>query len=339
MFFKKSLKPQQDAVEETQSESTDTVLTGDEFCYLNLRHWSDLTEDDLPSLHFGALEIVDATPLSVRESGRGVGSIEFASLQRYSLAVGICRKAHFQYKVFGYNHDTLLDTFSFDENGLVSYKGSNLTEIYIQVNALWQNMIVSGQKFLHWIEADLADRFGEDSDQFKAWRQAFAEAADVSLACDLCFRMPSIIEQEFLFVNTTDVDLNASTVGFAISLDQGFMDHDLGDSLREKVFAIASARLSRGLSPQLAVNELADRFYVEVSLLYAHYLATMTSDADLVSDLVEKLSEDSFNCIVRTEPLQAGELSRPTKMVYRMPNPSMVEYYRSISERIRSKLS
>lgn len=339
MFFTKSKKKQQEPEEVAQMQSQESILTGDQFCYLNLRHWSDINQDDLPSLRFGSLEIVDATPLSVRESSKEVGSIEFDKLQRYSLAVGICRKAHFQYKVFGYNYDTLLDTFAFDENGHISFKGRNLTEVYIQVNALWQNMVVSGQKFLYWIEADLADRFGEESDQFKAWRDAFAEAADASLACDFCFRMPSVIEREFLFVNTTDVDLDEGTTGFAISLDQGFMDHDLGEALREKVYAIANSRMNRGLSPQLAVDELADRFHTQVSLLYAHYLATMMDDADRTSGLVEKLSEDDFNCIVRTEPLRAGEVKRPTKMVYRMPNPSMIEYYRSISVRIRKKLS
>lgn len=308
-----------------------------EFGYLNLRHWKDLNAQDLDSLKYGDLKIVDTVPQSLTEHEKLVPADEFATLRRYSLAVGICRTAHFEYKVFDYNCAVFLDRFNFDDAGTMSFKDQQLSEVYTEVNALWQNAIVSGQKFLRWMEHDLKERFGEDSDAHISWKDAFAEAADRSLACDICFRMPGMVERDFLFVNLVNVDFANSRTGFAMGWDYGFMDHDMGEKMRDKFAAMTKARKERGLDLQVSAAELARTFRAQVALMYAHYLTLMMEDADRAYSLVEELSEGGFNCVVRTRSHQSETDHGPLKIAYRMPAPSMVEYYQAISAKLRDR--
>lgn len=261
--------------------------------------WSELESIEPGNLYLAAIHGNQNNEV-VNCSNKHPSKRALAMLQKHELFYGSVMQLHFLLTSFMQNIDKLFNRYDLSEDGIISAKQEELPDILFEVSGLTYDVIVAGRRMADHVERTLKSFFGEQSEEYRSWKEQAAGYYDKCLPYALCYHLRNVIEHGFISISTVNFNPKTNTVGLAINLESGILQYrPLNAGVRERLIEYHEQRLSEGLPPWLSVGGTISIFEGSVLFLYLWFLL-LAKESSCAKELPELIQRElaGWNCMV-----------------------------------------
>lgn len=311
-----------------------TLNIGGNYCVLEQMRWVDIKPSVLKDCCWSIVTCRDFGPEYVLELKGTPAWSEAEPLKDCALLCGSFHFVNWLYLEFEFNISELFDKFDLSVDDLTPISPNGSTRDFIQLNAMFNNAVLSGNRFVRLTEDRIKGRYGKESEQLRQWVEDTHSYYDHSLAYAFCSRVRNIIEHQYTTVSIVNIDTARGVCGYAINFENEYLDLVTNANHRKQVERFVAQRREQGLVPWLSVGDTLKRYRACITGLYLRFLGFLDDEADeCFAKIAELPSGLGANCLVKHIP-RTGQKRQPVHKLYLLPIPGDRETIKWEIERI-----